>query len=345
MPQETFLGEELNEPTLIRKQLNPLLRRERTPDIQAMPGSGEIPMSGMGTSDFNDSSVGPAPEGPEVDPIFDVNEEKQVSNMFSNINPTAPSSETKERPKTDFSPDNGSPDTNQRPQPKDSVFDSASDILSGAGDFLSINEDAENPNKKMSAAEVMSGVGAGFGALSNVLAANEKADQKEYELKQKRKDLEVSADAGRVKAQQKQLKINERLNNALAQQKAMQAAKGVQTQSGSAEVSREETIEDAQEAKQRVGTNLHLNRLEKQSRINQLGIMEDYAPDIIEKQGYGKALSSLGQWMGGMAMKKYMQTKRFKQQGGGSGGGGSSSGGSGPGPVPLSKKGSYSNGS
>lgn len=227
-----------------------------------------------------------------------------------------------------------------RPQPEEPIFESeqvkqmfntigtkidyagdkassyASSAADATEDFLTINEDAENPGERLEPTEVLSGVSSGFGALSSIMEGNAKADAKEQQLTQKRKDLEVQAEADRVQARQKQQKINEQLDDTLAQQKAIQGARNVATQSGSAKRSREETLESAQEAKRRVASNMRLNRIERQSRIDQLKINEDYVPDMLEDQGIANALSGLGQWGMSMGMKKSAQSRQYKNMGG-----------------------------
>jgi len=169
--------------------------------------------------------------------------------------------------------------------------------------------------------DVMSGASAGFQALSSIIAANEKADQKEFQLEQQRKDQELQADVDREKAQQKQEKINDRLDNVIAQQEAIQSASGTDVGSGSNQAVRKNSIENAQEAKQRVATNLALGQLSRQSRIDQLAINEQFKPDQIEAQGQINALQGLASFAAQTGLRKRRENQRANEIGlpGGSG--------------------------
>lgn len=164
---------------------------------------------------------------------------------------------------------------------------------------------------------VLSGVQSGLQAYSTLSAAEAKAEQAEFRAEQQRKDQELAVEESRLQAQQKQQQINEQLDDALEQRKAVQGAMGVDTGSGSAKDVRDEAVESAQEAKQRVGTNLALNRLEQQSRIEQLQIAEKYQPDIIETRGKQRAAQGLASFGANMALQKHNKLQKQKQIGGG----------------------------
>jgi len=161
--------------------------------------------------------------------------------------------------------------------------------------------------------DVLSGASAGFQALSSIIAANEKAEQKKFQLEQQRLDQELQADVDREKAQQKQEKINDRLDNVLAQQEAIQSASGTDVGSGSNQAVRKNSIENAQEAKQRVATNLALGQLSRQSRIDQLAINEEFKPDQIESQGRISALQGLSSFAAQTGLRKRREKQREKQ--------------------------------
>jgi hypothetical protein len=157
----------------------------------------------------------------------------------------------------------------------------------------------------LSTFDVLAGTGSLFSAYSSMIAADEKAAQREFEIEQKRKDQQLQSEADRLQARQKQEEINERLDDTIAQQKAIQAQSGASVSGGSAEAVRESAVESATEAKQRVATNFALNRLERQSRIGQLKINEEFVPDQIEARGQQQALQGLSNF----AMRRGLQKR------------------------------------
>lgn len=158
----------------------------------------------------------------------------------------------------------------------------------------------------LTAFDALAGTGALFSAFSQQIAADEKAAQREFEIEQKRKDQQLQSEADRLQARQKQDKINERLDETLAQQKAIQAQSGASVSQGSAEAVRQGAVESATEAKERVATNFALNRLERQSRIGQLEINEQFVPDQIEARGTQNALQGLSSF----AMRRGLQKRQ-----------------------------------
>jgi len=167
----------------------------------------------------------------------------------------------------------------------------------------------------ITAFDALSGISSGFSAFSSIIAADEKAAQQKFRLEQKRKDQELQTEADRLQAEQKQEEINERLDDTLAQRRAIQGASGVDIGSGSARRVREETVESASEAKQRVANNLRLGQLERQSRIGQLAIAEEFRPEITELRGRKRAAQGLSQFALGVAQKKRRKKRRREELG------------------------------
>lgn len=152
--------------------------------------------------------------------------------------------------------------------------------------------------------DLISGIGAGISAYSQMEAADMQAEIREEQLKAKQAQVEVQEQEAALQAQQKQNRINERLADQLEKIRSAQSTSNVVMGSGSKQDVRSGMRGDARETKQRIDQNLRLRQLRREAQRKALEDRADFEPDFLAESGKIGAMQGLTQFGLNMARRK-----------------------------------------